>query len=119
VQVQQVVVNLIRNAIDAMLEPGAAAGGEPLLLVETGRDAEGAVTISVRDTGPGIAAEAAAELFTPFMTTKKGGMGIGLSVSRSIVEAHGGRIWAEAAKGGGARFVFTLPVVPADVAADE
>jgi two-component system sensor kinase FixL len=119
VQVQQVVVNLIRNAIDAMLEPGAAAGGEPLLVVETGRDAEGAVTISVRDTGPGIAAEAAAELFTPFVTTKKGGMGIGLSVSRSIVEAHGGRIRAEPAEGGGARFVFTLPVVPADVAADE
>jgi two-component system sensor kinase FixL len=67
------------------------------------------VLISVCDTGPGISPEVAADLFTPFVTNKKGGMGIGLSVSRSIVEAHGGRIWVEPAPEGGARFLFTLP----------
>jgi two-component system sensor kinase FixL len=108
VQVQQVLVNLIRNGIDAMVEAGGGAG-EALLVVSTGRSAEGHVLISVADSGPGIAPEMAGDLFTPFVTTKTGGMGIGLSMSRSIVEAHGGRIWAEAAPEGGARFVFTLP----------
>ena len=108
VQVQQVVVNLIRNGIDAMAEAGSGAG-EALLVVSTGRSAEGNVLISVADSGPGIAPEVAGDLFMPFVTTKIGGMGIGLSMSRSIVEAHGGRIWVEAAREGGARFVFTLP----------
>ena len=96
--------------------PGAAGHGEPdpqrrrchargrrrcvrrgALVVATDRTRRGAVLISVTDTGPGISAEVAADLFTPFVTTKTGGMGIGLSVSRSIVEAHGGRIWVEPA----------------------
>jgi two-component system sensor kinase FixL len=110
IQVQQVIVNLIRNGIDAMLEPGLDASDEALLVIETDRDASGAVLISVCDTGPGISADVAADLFTPFVTTKKGGMGIGLSVSRSIVEAHGGRIWVERPESGGTRFAFTLPV---------
>jgi two-component system sensor kinase FixL len=63
----------------------------------------------VCDTGPGVSPEVAADLFTPFVTTKKGGMGIGLSVSRSIVEAHRGRIWVEPVPSGGTRFLFTLP----------
>jgi two-component system sensor kinase FixL len=109
VQVQQVVVNLIRNGIDAMLEAGPGAGEALLVVVSTGRDAEGNVLVSVADGGPGIAPEVAGDLFTPFVTTKTGGMGIGLSMSRSIVEAHGGRIWVEPAREGGARFVFTLP----------
>jgi len=75
----------------------------------TRQDAEGAVEVSVADTGPGIAPEVAAELFNPFVTTKKGGMGIGLSVSKSIVEAHGGRIWVALRPGRGSRFAFTLP----------
>jgi two-component system sensor kinase FixL len=114
IQVQQVVVNLIRNGIDAMLETGTAASGSAQLVVATGRAQDGAVLVSVSDTGPGIAPEVAADLFTPFVTTKHGGMGIGLSVSRSIVEAHGGVIWFEPAPGGGSRFAFTLPLVAAE-----
>jgi two-component system sensor kinase FixL len=73
---------------------------------------EGWSLVSVADTGPGIAPEVLERLFQPFMTTKPQGMGVGLSISRSIIEAHGGRIWAEANPGGGALFHFTLP--PAD-----
>ena len=65
--------------------------------------------ISVADTGPGVAAEIAADLFTPFASTKKVGMGIGLSVSKSIVEAHGGDLWVEPNPGRGSKFTFTLP----------
>jgi len=104
IQVQQVVVNLIRNGIDAMLEAGTPA---PALVVATARDG-GAVRVSVTDNGPGVLA--GTEVFAPFVTTKAEGMGIGLSVSRSIVEAHGGRIWTEPAPGGGAVFAFTLPL---------
>lgn len=103
VQVQQVVLNLIRNAIDAMSESPrrkltiGVAAGEP-----------GQAIVSVADTGPGISPEVAAQLFQPFVTTKAEGMGIGLSISRTIVESHGGRIWVEPTPGGGATFLFTL-----------
>jgi two-component system sensor kinase FixL len=110
IQVQQVVVNLIRNAVEAMLESKGAAPGKMGLAIRTAHAPEGSVQIAVADTGPGIAAEVQDALFTPFSTTKKSGMGIGLSVSKSIVEAHGGRIWAEPNEEGGSRFVFTLPV---------
>lgn len=108
IQVQQVVVNLIRNGIDAMLDPKSDRDGTLRLTIQTGRDEGGAVRISVADTGPGIAPEIAADIFTPFATSKEGGMGIGLSVSKSIVEAHGGALWFEPNPGGGSRFVFTL-----------
>jgi two-component system sensor kinase FixL len=113
IQVQQIVVNLIRNGVDAMLEAGAAAAGAAQLVVATAA-ADGAVLVSVTDTGPGIATGIASDLFTPFVTTKPGGMGIGRSVSRSIVGAHGGTIWVEQAPGGGSRFGFTLPLVPVE-----
>jgi two-component system sensor kinase FixL len=111
IQVQQVVVNLIRNGIDAMLEAGLDTSDEALLVVKTSREPEGgAVVISVCDAGPGISPNVAENLFSSFVTTKKGGMGIGLSVSRAIVQAHGGLIWVERPDGGGTRFAFSLPV---------
>jgi two-component system, LuxR family, sensor kinase FixL len=113
IQVQQVVVNLIRNAVDAMLEDKGETAGAMRLAITTAKAADGSVRIAVDDTGPGIAAEMRETLFTPFSTTKKTGMGIGLSVSKSIVEAHGGRIWAEPGEDGGSRFVFSLPVAGA------
>jgi two-component system sensor kinase FixL len=106
IQVQQVVVNLIRNGIDAMREAGTHS---PAIVVATVLEGTGnAVRISVTDNGPGVAP--GTDVFAPFVTTKAGGMGIGLSVSRSIVEAHGGRIWMGPAPAGGAVFAFTLPL---------
>lgn len=110
IQVQQVVVNLIRNGIDAMLEAQGDPPGDLGLVIETACAEDGTVRVAVADTGPGVAPKVAADLFTPFATTKQGGMGIGLSVSKSIVEAHGGRIWVEPNVPRGSRFVFTLPV---------
>lgn len=105
VQIQQVLVNLVRNAIDAQ---GGWAQGR--VTVASVRDGEGFVRITVSDEGPGIAPEIADRLFKAFVTTKEDGMGVGLSICRSIVEAHGGRIWHAAAPGGGAEFAFTVPV---------
>jgi two-component system, LuxR family, sensor kinase FixL len=105
VQIQQVLHNLMRNAVEAM---GEAPGPERELLVATAPRPGGLVEVSVADTGPGISPEIAAQLFQPFITTKREGMGVGLSISRTIVEAHGGKLWAEANPGGGAVFRFTL-----------
>jgi two-component system, LuxR family, sensor kinase FixL len=104
VQIQQVLLNLIRNAVEAM-------DGEAIRELSVGTVIEdGAVLVSVADTGGGIPAEIEAKLFQPFVTTKSEGMGIGLSVCRTIVEAHGGRLWVEQNPGGGSVFRFTLPV---------
>lgn len=110
IQVQQVIVNLIRNAIDAMVERGDTHGHAMHLTIESRFEQDDAVCITVSDTGPGIAPEIATDLFKPFSSTKPGGMGIGLSICRSIVESHGGRIWTEPGMDGGSRFSFTLPV---------
>jgi two-component system sensor kinase FixL len=103
VQIQQVVLNLMRNAVDAMDE---ATRRE--LTVTARRIEDDMVQVSVADTGPGIAPEVLEQLFQPFFTTKATGMGVGLSISRTIVEAHGGRIWVEPNPGGGTIFHFTL-----------
>jgi two-component system sensor kinase FixL len=103
VQIQQVLLNLIRNAVEAM------EGCEVReLSIGTATEA-GAVLVSVADTGGGIPPEIETRLFQPFVTTKADGMGIGLSVCRTIVEAHGGRLWVEPNTGGGSVFRFTLP----------
>ncbi len=104
VQIQQVLLNLLRNGLDAM-----RAAPRRDLTVNLGPAADGLVMVSVADTGSGIDAETMTKLFQPFMTTKKDGMGVGLSICRTIVEAHGGAIWAETNPEGGATFRFTLP----------
>lgn len=105
VQLQQVVVNLIQNACEALRE---APGARRLLL--RSRLAGSQVELAVEDSGPGVAAEVAATLFDPFVSTKGGGMGMGLSICRSLVESHGGTLVQESAAEGGARFVLRLPV---------
>jgi two-component system sensor kinase FixL len=103
VQIQQVLLNLMRNAIEAMQ-------GCPRkeLVVETALSDRGMVEVRVADTGSGLAEEIAPRLFQPFVTTKPAGMGVGLSISKRIIEAHGGEIWAEPNTGGGTLFHFTL-----------
>ncbi len=103
VQVQQVLVNLIRNAIDAM-----AGSARKYILIQSAPYAHGFVRVSVEDSGTGIETDVAARLFEPFQTTKDSGMGLGLSICRTIVEAQGGTIWAEPALDGGTIFYFTL-----------
>lgn len=103
VPIQQVIINLVRNGLDAMKDQPRRE-----LSVATAPAADDFALISVSDTGPGIDPSAAAKLFQPFVTTKATGMGVGLSISRTIVEAHGGRIWTEPNADGGATFKFTV-----------
>jgi PAS domain S-box-containing protein len=106
VQIQQVIMNLVRNASDAM----SNVYDRPReLLIKTERDEDDRVRLSVKDAGVGFEPQAADRLFEAFYTTKKEGMGIGLSISRSIIEAHQGRLWAIANDGPGATFLFSIP----------
>ena len=110
IQLQQVVLNLVRNAIDAMVD---APEDRREVLLMTREAAEGEVEVTVADHGTGLAPEATEHLFNPFFTTKAAGTGLGLAISRSIVRAHGGRLWHTPNDGCGVRFHFTLPVSPA------
>ncbi|MBT2323649.1 PAS domain S-box protein [Variovorax paradoxus] len=126
VQLQQVIINLIVNAIEAMSAarppegartaaegegtPMSAPGSRPRQLVIGASEAEGSVCIEVRDTGPGVAPEIADKLFEPFHTSKAQGIGMGLSISRSIIEAHGGQLWTAPNLPHGAVFRFSLPI---------
>ncbi|PBC20689.1 MULTISPECIES: PAS domain S-box protein [unclassified Mesorhizobium] len=106
IQIQQVLLNLMRNAVEAM----QGSPRRELKVTTVARD-DGMAEVSVIDTGPGLAPEVSAQLFQPFVTTKKHGMGVGLSICRTIVESHGGHIWAEAMPTGGTAFRFTLRIV--------
>jgi len=110
IQLQQVMVNLLLNAMEAM------AGGKEesrKILLHTRPEPDFEVRVSITDTGPGLVGQSQEEIFAPFHTTKPEGLGIGLSISRTIVESHGGKIWAESSPDRGATFHFTLPADPA------
>ncbi|MDG3440227.1 two-component system sensor histidine kinase NtrB [Nitrospirillum amazonense] len=114
VQVEQVLINLVRNALDALAD-GTTTDRRILIDMRAAEDGTAPPTradIRVADTGPGIAEEVAGRLFAPFTTTRPTGMGLGLSISRSIVEAHGGRLRAGTGTLGGAAFSFSLPLAP-------
>jgi signal transduction histidine kinase len=102
-----VILNLIINAVEAM--SGASEGARELL-ISTGGDASNGVLVSLRDSGPGLDPASLERLFDAFYTTKSSGLGMGLSICHSIIEAHGGRIWAVANELRGAVFHFTLPL---------
>jgi two-component system sensor kinase FixL len=113
VQIQQVILNLMRNAIEAMDETERRE-----LVVSSTPAADNMIRISVADTGSGISPDISTQLFQPFITTKRQGMGVGLSISRTIVESHGGTITPQPNPGGGTIFSFTLPAVTPEEARD-
>jgi PAS domain S-box-containing protein len=109
VQLQQVILNLIINAVEAMSGLGE---GSRELLISTAKAKPDGVLVAVRDSGPGLTPTTLERVFDAFYTTKSGGLGMGLSICRSIIEAHGGRLWATASEPHGATFMFTLPEHP-------
>jgi C4-dicarboxylate-specific signal transduction histidine kinase len=113
VQIQQVITNLLMNAVQAMGQPGASGSDIAIMIARRGR----MVMLSVADRGGGLGSVEPARLFEPFFTTKSDGMGMGLSICRSIIEAHGGRMTAADRPEGGAVFSFTLPVIDETVSA--
>jgi signal transduction histidine kinase len=106
VQLQQVIINLVMNGAEAMR---AIADGPHGLVIRSYQDGAQHVVVAVQDSGVGISGETAERVFDPFFTTKPGGLGMGLAICRSIVEAHGGRLWSSANAGPGATFQFALP----------
>jgi C4-dicarboxylate-specific signal transduction histidine kinase len=116
IQLQQVLLNLLRNAAEAFRPTPPT---DFRITVRTRRRDGDQVEVSVADTGAGLSDEASEQAFEPFFTTKPDGMGIGLSISRSIIEAHGGRLWAESNPRGGSIFRFALPMAPPHVLGDD
>jgi C4-dicarboxylate-specific signal transduction histidine kinase len=111
IQMQQVILNLITNAVEAM--SGLYEGARELC-ISTGQTASGDVLVTVQDSGPGMDAQSSDHLFDAFYSTKPRGLGIGLSICRAIIEAHGGRLWASVSEPHGATFQFTLPQIRSD-----
>jgi signal transduction histidine kinase len=107
IQIEQVLVNLIRNAFESMRD---LQQGSRLLTLRTAVYGSQQILVSVRDTGVGLTDDARGRLFERFFTTKADGMGMGLSISQSIIESHDGRLWAESNPDRGATFLFTLPI---------
>ena len=107
IQIEQVILNLLRNGMDAMTRANRA--DDATLTIKTKAGEARTVLLSVSDTGPGLSKEIMGRIFDPFFTTKPQGMGMGLSISRSIIEAHKGRLWADDLCRDGATFHFTLP----------
>jgi signal transduction histidine kinase len=108
-QLQQVVMNLIVNSVEAMKN----IGGTREIIIKSQREGNEQILISVSDTGIGLPPQVAEKIFDPFFTTKAHGTGMGLRISRSIIESHGGRLWAAESSERGATFQFTLPAVTA------
>src|SRR5262249_11837543 len=112
---EQVLLNLLRNAMDAM---DAANTVRRSIIVEVRPKTNHAIEVSVADSGPGVAPEAGDAIFEPFVTTKPRGMGMGLSISRAIIESHGGSLRMARGVGSGAMFVFDLPIADAEASND-
>ena len=113
VEIEQVILNLLRNSIDALSGSDAESpsiSGQPRVTICTRQIRSDAIEVSVRDTGAGFSPETMTRAFAPFYSTKSGGMGMGLAICRTIIDSHGGSIWAEVAPDGGARVAFTLPL---------
>ena len=115
VQIEQVLLNLLRNAMEAM---EAANTEQRLIIIEAQRNSRQAIEISVADSGPGVTAEMTKTIFEPFTTTKSFGLGMGLSISRPIIESHGGSLRMAQDVRSGAMFIFDVPTVEAEVSAD-
>jgi two-component system sensor kinase FixL len=115
VQIEQVLLNLLRNAMDAM---ETANSNRRSIIVEARRNSKHTIEISVADSGPGVAAEVTDTIFEPFVTTKPHGMGMGLSISRAIVESHGGSLRMAQGVRPGAIFIFDLPTAEAEASSD-
>jgi two-component system sensor kinase FixL len=113
VHLQQVLLNLLINGMDALAD---IRPGDRRLQVSARLNGGGTLEVGVTDSGPGVPADQLAQVFEAFYTTKASGMGMGLPISRTIIEAHGGKLWAENAAAGGAVFRFTLPVVQKETA---
>jgi len=107
VQIEQILINLALNSLEAIKGSGKPTGN---IIVQTRLSPNETIETTVTDNGPGIDADMAGRMFSPFQTSKSSGMGMGLSISRSIVEAHGGKLWADVQRRYGALFGFNLPV---------